>query len=126
MSNSPQQQRSSGQKSTVLKQVLQLKANINKEEAKALKELRQDKGRVIITVDKEVAMVVLDSKYYINIAKDLLVQGGTYRPLRMDPTNKKKSSATYSGPLRLREDWRTPHTKTIKPVQAPPPKCSMG
>ena len=36
------------------------KAYITKEEAKALKELRRDRSRVIPTVDKVVTIVVLD------------------------------------------------------------------
>ena len=41
------------------------KPNITEEEAKVLKELRQDKDRVILTVDKGMALVVLDKQDYI-------------------------------------------------------------
>ena len=41
---------------------------------KALKELREDKFRVILTADKGVAMAVLDKQDYSNKSQDLLVQ----------------------------------------------------
>ena len=40
------------------------KSNITKEESKALRELREDKERMVLTKDKGVAMVVLDRKGY--------------------------------------------------------------
>ena len=58
---------------------------------KTLKELRHDKNRVILTVDKGLAMLVLDKQEYINKAKDHLVESDMYRPLTADPTNKHKS-----------------------------------
>ena len=48
------------------------KPNLNKEERIALNQLRKDKDRIILTVDKRVAMVVLDSEDYNNKARDLL------------------------------------------------------
>ena len=38
------------------------KPNLNKEETKALVELKRDKDRIILAADKGVAMVVLDKK----------------------------------------------------------------
>ena len=38
------------------------RANITREEKKALRELKEDKDRIVLTVDKGVAMVVLDKK----------------------------------------------------------------
>ena len=58
--------------------------------SKALKELREDQFRVILTLDKRVAMVVLDEQDYINKAHDLLTQKDTYNPITMDPTDKHK------------------------------------
>ena len=55
------------------------------------KEFRKDKDRIIITVNKGVAMVVLDRQDYIRKAKDLLAQRYTYRLLTPDPTNKQKN-----------------------------------
>ena len=64
------------------------KPNTTRGEAKALKELRQDMDKVILTVDKGVAMVVPEKQDYINKAQDILVKRDTYRPLPADPTNK--------------------------------------
>ena len=58
----------------VLKCVFNPKPNITQEEAKALKDLRQEKDRVILTTSKGMTMVALDRQYYINKAKDLMAQ----------------------------------------------------
>ena len=41
------------------------KPNITKEEHNALKELKEDKDRMVLTADKGVAMVVMDRKEYV-------------------------------------------------------------
>ena len=66
------------------------KSNLNKEERIALTQLKKGKDRVILTVDKGVAMVVLDKEDYINKAKDLLSQP-SYKELPRDPTSKIKA-----------------------------------
>ena len=58
--------------------------NIDKDEAKSFKELRWDKDRLIFTIDKGVAMVVLDRQDNIRKVMDLLVDRNTYRPLTAD------------------------------------------
>ena len=78
------------------------KLNITQEEARALKELGKDQSRVILTVDKGVALVVLDKQDYINKVQDIPMQRYTYRPINVDPlTNKNQTYqlSTYSGPL---------------------------
>ena len=65
--------------------------NIAKEEAQTLAELRRDQSRVILTADKRVAQVVLDKTEYTNKAQDLLDDGGTYKEIKTDPTNKLKN-----------------------------------
>ena len=70
---------------------------ITKEENKALAESKRDKARVILNVDKGVAMVVLDKKDCVEKAQELLVQPA-YRTIGRDPTNKLRlSSSLYSG-----------------------------
>ena len=66
------------------------KPNLKKEETKALVALRRDKDRIILIADKGVAMLLLDKKYYIDKASNLLVQP-TYRTIERDPTNKLKT-----------------------------------
>ena len=44
------------------------KSNIKKEEGIGLAQLKKDKDRVILTVDKGVAMVVMDKEEYVSKA----------------------------------------------------------
>ena len=66
------------------------RANITREEKKAVRELREDKERIVLTADKGVAMVVLDRKKYLEKAEALPVQP-VYRIIDKDPTNKLKA-----------------------------------
>ena len=66
------------------------KPNLTKEETKALGELNRDSNRTILTVDKRVAMVVMDREDYIEKTNILLVQAA-YRSIDRDPTNKLKA-----------------------------------
>ena len=54
-------------------------------------ELRKDHSRVILTVDKGVALVVMDRPDYNNKAQKLLEDRGTYKEIKTDPTNKLKN-----------------------------------
>ena len=66
------------------------KPNITKEEHKALKELKEDKDRMVLTSDKGVAMVVMDGKEYVEKVEGLLAQLG-YGTIAAHPTNKLKA-----------------------------------
>ena len=66
------------------------KPNITKEERMGLAQLIKDKDRVILTVDKRVAMVVMDKEEYVSKAQELLAQPA-YRSIPCDPTNKIKA-----------------------------------
>ena len=76
----------------LLKQVQNNKrqANISKEELKALKELKMDNNRLILTADKGVALVVIDKDEYIKKAEDLLKEN-TYKKIAEDPTPKQET-----------------------------------
>ena len=63
------------------------KSNLSKAEAQAIRELKRDKSRIVLTADKGVAMVVMDRQDYINKSNNLLAQP-VYRPIPKDPTNK--------------------------------------
>ena len=65
-------------------------SNITREEFKALKELKEDKSRIILTTDKGVALVIMDKVEYKKKAKELL-NTETYNKIPEDPTNKKKN-----------------------------------
>ena len=66
------------------------KSNISKEEARAIKELKKDQDRMVLTADKGVSMVVMDREEYESKSEDLLNQP-TYRVLPSDPTTKQKN-----------------------------------
>ena len=64
--------------------------NITKEENQALKELKEDKERVILTVDKGVALVVMNKDDYIMKSEELL-NTTTYKKITEDPTSRQKT-----------------------------------
>ena len=57
---------------------------------KAMKELREDDTRMVLTADKGVALVVMNKEDYIKKAEDLLNQP-TYKLIPADPTNRQKT-----------------------------------
>ena len=78
----------------VLKHPHNPRKNITKEEVQALTELRKDQkdqSGVILTADRGVALVVMDRTAYNNKAQGLLEDGGTYKEIKIDPTNKLKN-----------------------------------
>ena len=81
---------SQGKNLLFIKKALTSRANITGEEKKALRELKENKERIVLTVDKGVAMVVLDKKKYLEKAEALLAQLA-YRTTEKDPANKLKA-----------------------------------
>ena len=79
-----------GEIKSVLKKIQPPRHNISREERKAIEELRKDKSRIILTVDKGVSMVVMDRDDYNNKAEAIHNQPA-YRPIPNDPTNKLKT-----------------------------------
>ena len=61
------------------------KPNLTKAQKLAIKELKRDRDHIVLTVDKGVAMVIMDRQDYINKANSLLNQN-TYRSIPRDPT----------------------------------------
>ena len=61
------------------------KPNLTKAQNIALRELKRDRDRIVLTADKGVAMVVMDKQDYINKANQLLNQN-TYKVIPKDPT----------------------------------------
>ena len=72
----------------VLKKPHHPKPNLKREEFIALKQLKSDKSWMILTADKGVALVVLDTVDYIRKAKDILEDTNTYRVIQTDPTSR--------------------------------------
>ena len=79
-----------GEIKSVLKKIQTTKHNITGEKRKALDELKKDKTRITLTMDKGVSMVVMDRDDYNSIAEDILYQS-TYKPIPNDPTTKYKT-----------------------------------
>ena len=73
----------------LLKKAKTPRSNISREEFQAIKELKRDDSRIILTADKGVVMVVLN-KDYIKKANHLLNQP-TYKNMTEDPTSKQKA-----------------------------------
>ena len=65
----------------MLKKAQTPRSNISKEEFKAIRELKEDDSRIILTTDKGVALVVLNKEDYIRKAEHLLNQQ-TYRKIK--------------------------------------------
>ncbi len=64
------------------------KPNISKHEAKALKSLKKDKSRMVLTADKGNCFVVMDTEDYVNKCNQVLSDTETYERLDNDPTSK--------------------------------------
>ena len=65
------------------------KPNLTKEERIGLTKLKKDKDRVVLTLDKGVALVVMDKQDYISKAEALLATLA-YKTIPRDPTSKLK------------------------------------
>ena len=78
-----------GEVKAILKKKTNNKPNITKEEHQAIKELRRDNTRMVLTADKGVSMVVMDKEDYNT--KSELLQAPTYQILNTDPTNRCKN-----------------------------------
>ena len=69
----------------------QLKLNLKKEEMIAMKQLKTEKSCMVLTADKGVALVVIDTVDYIRKAKEILEDTNTYRVIHTDPTSRLKN-----------------------------------
>ena len=61
----------------------------------AIKQLRADKDRIILTADKGVALVIMERKDYIKKAQQLLKDPNTYQTIPTDPTTKTKEQIDH-------------------------------
>ena len=68
------------------------KTSISKEEKQAIKELREDNTRVVLTACKGVAMVVMERWDYMDKALSLLSDTTTYITIPKDPTTRLRNS----------------------------------
>ena len=65
--------------------------NLNPSQCRALTQLKKDNTTVVLTVDKGVAMVIMDHQDYTNKAQALLQDTNTYKVLPKDPTSQLKN-----------------------------------
>ena len=64
------------------------KVTIMPVENRAIKELREDQSRVVLTTEKGVVMVVMDKQDYKDKALFLVADTNTHRTINKDPTTK--------------------------------------
>ena len=97
--------------------------NINPIQHRALTQLKQDTSRVVHTVDKVVAMVIMDKDNYTNKANTLLQDTNTYKVLKMDPTNNLKNKLiSLLKDIKQTGGLSTNKYKQPYPTSAVPPK----
>ena len=79
-----------GEVKTIIKKTYNPPTNITKEERKAITELKKDSTRMILTADKGVSLVVIDTEEYNKKAEEL-IQHPTYKSISTDPTTRYKN-----------------------------------
>ena len=97
--------------------------NLNPAQHRALTQLKQDNTRVVLTVDKGVAMVIMDQQDYNNKAQALLQDTNTYKVLPKDPTPQLKNKLiTLLKSIKQTGGLSTQKYKQLYPTSAVPPK----
>ena len=98
------------------------KPNLTKAQNIALRELKRDRDRIVLTADKGVAMVVMDKQDYINKSNQLLNQN-TYKVISKDPTNtiKNKLINILKG-IKTKTGLGSNTYKSMYPTGCVPPK----
>ena len=92
------------------------KPNLTRQESIGLAQLKKD------TVDKGVAMVVMDRQDYISKVQELLAQLA-YRPIPRDPTNKVKAQLiTKFRKIKKEDNLDESMYKTMYPTGCIPPR----
>ena len=96
---------------------------LNPPQCRALTELKKDNTRVVLTADKEVAMVIMDQQDYTNKAQVLLQDTNTYKVLPKDPTSQLKNKLiTLLKDIEQTGGLTTLKIQTTLPYQCIPPK----
>ena len=111
-----------GEIKLILKKINPPKSNITKEEAKAIKELKKDQERMVLTADKGVSTVVMDREDYDKKSEELLNQS-SYRVLPSDPTIKHKNKLiALLKTIKAKGEISDTIYKRLYPTQASSPK----
>ena len=109
----------------ILKQLQQhtKHCNLNPSQCRALTELKKDNARVVLTVDKGVAMVIMEQQDYTNKAQALLQDTNTYKVLPKDPTSQLENKLiTLFKNIKQTGGLTTQKYKQLYPASAVPPK----
>ena len=93
--------------------------NLTPAQHKALTQLKQDNNRVILTADKGVAMVVMDTQDYNNKAQALLQDSNTYQVLPKDPTPNLKTNSSPSSKTYTKQEASAPTNTNSYTQQVP-------
>ena len=105
-----------GEVKALLRKDHKAKPNIPKDEYQALREMKKDNTRQVLTADKGVSMVVLDSEDYTAKSETLLNQPN-YKILKTDPTNKYKNKLVgLLKTIKAEVGLMTSHTKGCIPL----------
>ena len=97
--------------------------NLNPSQHRALTHLKQDNSRVVLTVDKGVAMVIMDQEDYTNKALTVLQDTNTYKVLPKDLTSQLKNKLIYLlKDIKQTGGLTTNKYKQLYPTSAVPPK----
>ena len=103
-------------------QHLNNQCNLNPSQCRALTQLKQDISRVVLTVDKGVAMVIMDQEDYTNKALSLLQDTNTYKVLPKDPTSQLKNKLiSLLKDIKHAGGLNTTKYKQLYPTSAVPP-----
>ena len=95
--------------------------NLNPSQHRALTQLKKDNTRVVLTVDKGVAMVIIDQEEYTNKAQALLQDTNTYKVLPKDPTSQLKNKLiTLLKDIKQTGGLSTQKYKQLYPTSAVP------
>ena len=105
-----------------IKKIHKPKPNITKEERIAFTELKKDPSRMVLTADKGVALVIMNTEDYIKKAEDLL-EHHTYRSIASDPTMRLKNKLiTLLKSIKAKGGMKKEVYKRLYPTGARSPK----
>ena len=105
-----------------IKKIHKPKPNITKEERIALTELKKDPSRMVLTADKGVVLVIMNTEEYIKKAEDLL-EHHTYRPIAFNPPMRLKNKLiTLLKSIKAKGGMKEEVYKRLYPTGAGSPK----
>ena len=92
----PGRHRSSGLKPATYSRKTAPNPSPTLDEQKAIRKLKEDQSRVVLTAEKGVVMIVMNREDYTDKAQLLLADLNTYKPIKRDPTNKLKNQLSQT------------------------------